>query len=94
MQDTDNGNPVAGRSKVDDVLLDATSSIAGPDDGAALCLLRRFGQIGTRGLDTVDVAQRLGQIPLCHGVVEYRIKVALRARAEPVFSHAARLCAA
>lgn len=94
VQDTNDGDAVAGRPKVDNVLLDAAPSIAWPDIGAALRLLRRFGQIGASGFDEVGVAHGLGQIPMRHGVVEYRIEVALRPRAEPVFSHAARLCAA
>lgn len=94
MQDADNGDAVASRLKVDDVLLDATPSIAWPDIGAALRLLRSFGQVGASGFDKVGVAHRLGQIPMRHGVVEYRVEVALRPRTEPVFSHAAQLCAA
>jgi hypothetical protein len=31
---------------------------------------------------------------VCYGIVEYSIKIALRPRAEPIFSHAAQLCAA
>lgn len=60
MQDADDGDAVAGRPEVDDVLLDAASSIAWPDIGAALRLLRRFGQIGASGFDEVGVACRLG----------------------------------
>lgn len=94
MQDADDGDAVAGRPKIDDMLLDAPPSITRPDIGTALRLLRRFGQIGASGFDQIGVAHRLGQIPMRHGVVEYRVEVALRPRAEPVFSHAARLCAA
>lgn len=94
MQDADDGDAVAGRPEVDDVLLDAAPSIAWPNVGAALRLLRCFGQTGAGGFDKVGVAHRLGQIPMRHGIVEDRIEVALRPRAEPVFSHAARLCAA
>jgi len=94
VQDADDGDPVAGWPEIDDMLLDATPSISWPDIGTALRLLRGFGQIGASGFDKVGVAHRLGQIPMRHGVVEYRVEVALRPRAEPVFSHAARLCAA
>lgn len=94
MQDADDGDAIAGRSKVDDVLLDAAPAIARPDIGAALRLLRCFGQIGASGLNEVGIAHRLGQIPMRHGVVEDSIEVALRPWAKPVFSHAARLCAA
>lgn len=91
MQNTDDGDAVAGRPEIDDVLLDAPPSIARSNVGTARCLLRRFGQIGAGGFNEVGVAHRLGQIPMRHGVVEYRVEVALRPRAEPVFSHAARL---
>lgn len=94
MQDADDGDAVASRPEVDDVLLDTAPSIAWPDVGAALRLLRCFGQIGASGFDEVGVAHRLGQIPMRHGIVEDRIEVALRPWAKPVFSHAARLCAA
>lgn len=73
MQDADNCDAVAGRAKVDDVLLDAAPSIAWPDIGAALRLLRRFGQFGASGFDQVGATQRLGQIPVRHSVVKYRI---------------------
>lgn len=59
VQNTDNGNAVAGRSEIDDMLLDAPPSITWPDIGAALRLLRRFGQIGASGFDEVGVAHRL-----------------------------------
>lgn len=94
VQDTDDGDTVAGRTEVDNVLLDTAPSIAWADVGAALRLLGCFGQIGARGFDEVGIAHRLGQIPMRHSIVEDRIEVALRPRAEPVFSHAARLCAA
>lgn len=94
MQNADNGNAVTGQPEVDDVLLDTATPIAWPDVGTALRLLRCFGQIGASGLNEVGIAHRLGQIPMRHGVVEDRIEVALRPWAKPVFSHAARLCAA
>lgn len=81
MQYTDDGDPVAGRPEIDDMLLDAPPSITWPDVGAALRLLRCFGQIGANVFDDVGVAHRLGQTPMRHGVVEDRIKVALRPRA-------------
>lgn len=94
MQDTDNGDPVAGRPEIDDILLDAAPSIARSDVGTALRLLGCFGQIGAGGFDKIGVAHRLGQAPMCHGIVEHPVEVALCARGEPVFNHAAQLCAA
>lgn len=94
VQDTNNSNPVAGRLKVDNMLLDAAPSIARSDVGTALRLLRCFSQIGTGGFNKVSVAHCLGQAPICYGIIEHPIKVALRPWGEPTFSHAARLCAA
>jgi hypothetical protein len=94
MQDTDDGDAVTGQPKINDVLLDTAPSIAWSDVGTALRLLRGFSQISVSGFDKVGVAHRLGQAPMRHGMVEHPIKVTLRPRAKPVFSHAARLCAA
>lgn len=60
MQNADNSDTIAGRPKVNDVLLDAAPSITWPDVGAALRLLRCFGQIGASGFNEVGVAHRLG----------------------------------
>ena len=94
MQNTDDGDPVAGRPEIDDMLLDTAPSISWSDVGTALRLLRGFDQIGAGGFNEVGIAHRLGQAPVRHGIVEHPIKIALRPRAEAVFSHAARLCAA
>lgn len=94
MQDTDDSDAVGGRPEIDDMLLNTAPSISRSDVGTALRLLWRFGQIGAGGFDKVGVAHRLGQAPMRHGIVKHPIDVALRPRAEPVFSHAARLCAA
>ena len=94
MQNTDDGDTVTGRPEIDNMLFDPVPSIAWSDVGAALRLLRGFGQIGASCFNKVGVAHRLGQAPMRHGIVEHPIKVALRPRGEPVFSHAARLCAA
>jgi hypothetical protein len=94
MQDTDDGDAVTGQPKINDVLLDTAPSIVWSDVGTALRLLRGFSQISASGFDKVGVAHRLGQAPMRHGMVEHPIKVTLRPRAKPVFSHAARLCAA
>lgn len=51
MQDADDGDTVAGRPEIDDMLLDTAPSIAWPNISAALRLLRRFGQIGASGFD-------------------------------------------
>lgn len=94
MQDTDDGNAVAGWPEINHMLLDATPSIAWSDVGTALRLLWSFGQIGAGGFDEVGVTHCLGQAPMRHGIVEHPVKIALRPWGEPVFSHAARLCAA
>ena len=51
MQDADDADTVAGWTEIYDMLLDPAPSIAWSDVGAALCLLRRFGQIGAGGFD-------------------------------------------
>lgn len=94
MQDADNGNAVAGWPEIDDMLLDAMPSIAWSDVGTALSLLRRFGRIGAGSFDKIGVAHRLGHAPMRYGIVEHPVQIALRPWGEPVFSHAARLCAA
>ena len=94
MQDTDDGDAVTGRPERDDVLLDVTPPIAWSNIGTALRLLRRFGQIGAGSFDKVDLAPCLGHAPMRHNIVEHSVEIALRPRAETLFSHPARLCAA
>ena len=94
MQDADDGDSITGWPEIDDMLLDATPSIAWSDVCTALRLLRRFGRIGAGRFDKIGVAHRLGHAPMRHGIVEHPDEVALRAWGEPVFSHAARFCAA
>ena len=94
MQNAGDGDTVAGRPEIDNMLIDTAPSIAWSDVGTALRLLRGFGQIGAGGFDKVGVAHCLGQTPVRHGIVEHPIEVTLRPWTEPIFSHAARLCAA
>ncbi len=93
VQDADDGDAVIGRQEVDDMLPDAAPSIAGTDAGAALRLLQRFGQIDAGRFNMVDIAYRLGHIPPCHGIVEYRVEIALCPGAQPILSQIARPCA-
>ena len=94
VQDADDGDAVTRRPEIDDVLLDAAPTIAGPDMAAALRPLRRVSKLGAGGFDEVGVAHRLGQAPLRRRVIEHLVEVTLRPRAESIISHPARLCAA
>lgn len=94
MQDSDDGDAVTRRPKIDDMLLDTAPPIARPNVGAALRLLWRFRQIGAGGFDKIGVAHSLGQTPMGRGIVEHPVNIALRPGTEPIFSHAVRLCAA
>ena len=49
MQGADDGDTVAGRPEIDNMLIDTAPSIAWSDVGTALRLLRGFGQIGAGG---------------------------------------------
>jgi hypothetical protein len=94
MQDTDDGDAVTGRPRIDDMLLDTAPSIDWSNVGTTLRLLRNFNQISASIFNKVGVAHCLRRALMRHGIVEHPIKVALRSRTEPVFSHAAQLCAA
>ncbi len=94
IQDSDNGDAVVGRLKIYHRLLDAAPSIARPNVGAALRLMRRFGRIGACGFDKIGVAKGLGQTLLRNGILKHPVKIALRPWTEPVFSHAELFCAA
>ena len=91
MKNTDDRNPVGRLPKVYGMLFDIASPIALLDRRAVLRLERRLCQSGAGGF---DIADRLGQTPLCYRVVEYALKVVLGSWAEPKFSHIARTCAA
>ena len=87
-------NPVAGLPKVDGMLFDIASPIALPDRRAVLRLKRSLRQSGAGGFEGFGIADRLGQTPLCYGVIEYALKVGLGSWAEPKFNHIALICAA
>lgn len=94
MQDSDDGDTVNHRPKINDVLLDAAPPVSRSNIAAVLRSLWRFRQIGAGGFDKIGIAHRLGQTPLRNSIIKHPVEIALRPRAEPIFSHAARLCAA
>ncbi len=94
MQDANDCDPIACWPKLDDMLLDIASAIAWSVRSAILGLLWRFRQTGAGCLDKGSMAQRLGQAPLLHCVIEEPIKVMLRSRTESILSHVVRPCAA
>ena len=81
-------------TQIEDVLLDLAPPVARSNSAAVLRLMWRFGQIGAGGFDKIGIAHGLGQNPLRHGIIEHSIEITLRPRTEPIFSHAARFCAA
>lgn len=85
---------VVGRSEVDGVPLHPSPSVARSDKGAVLGLVRRFSQSSASGFDEVCIVLGLPQAPALHRVIEDAFHIALRLRAEPVFSYARRFCAA
>ena len=94
MKNADDRNPVGRLPKVYGMLFDIASPIALADRRAVLRLKWSLREIGTGSFDRFSIADRQGQAPLGHRVIEYALKVALGSRAEPKFSHIARTCAA
>ena len=76
MQDSDDGDAVARRPKIDDMLFDSATAIAWPNAGAVLRAQWGLRKIGAGGFDQVGVAQGLRQAPLGHGVIEHPIGLA------------------
>lgn len=76
IQNTNDSDAVAGRSKIDDMLLDATPPIARSNVGTALRMLWRLGQIRAGRFDEVGVAHSLGYAPMRYAIVEHPVEVA------------------
>jgi hypothetical protein len=94
MQDADDGDPIVGRPQIHDVTADSPSTVAGDDIPAILGTGRRFGQPRAGCFDQIKIGKRLRSTPMCSGIVEDFVQIALRTGRKAILSHGLPLYAA
>ncbi len=73
MQYPNNDDSVTRDPEINDMLLNAAAPIAASNPIATRRTLRCFCEIGAGGFDQIGIAQRLGQAPFRHRIIEHTI---------------------